>query len=256
MLTPTKKQRELLLCSLLLSIFIGLALAYPALAGEYKPLVGIPGLPSDSTRSLSGYINIVYLLTVSIGALLAFLKITIAGVKYAMSDVITDKGEAKKDIMGALFGLAILLIPFIVLNTIYGGLVNLDILGGATRVNVSTSPSGGGAVQVGSGDLENPVASSLYTTVHPRGTIQERYNFTSTPDYSTRCRNNGGNLYYGRGGDNATCIYQKPESFFPDNRVENCISAGQALLKNRSGHYGCASIPAGLSTTPFPPPGE
>jgi hypothetical protein len=88
------------------------------------------------------------MVAVGIGAILAFIKISIAGVKWSMSDVITDKSEAKKDIQGALLGLAILLIPFIVLNTIYGGLTNLNVLDSAQNVQINTqqSSSGGGGV--------------------------------------------------------------------------------------------------------------
>jgi hypothetical protein len=45
-----------------------------------------------------------------------------------MGDVITDKESAKKDIYGALFGLAILLATYVVLNTINPQLTNLNIL--------------------------------------------------------------------------------------------------------------------------------
>jgi hypothetical protein len=92
---------------------------------------------------MASYFNRLYMVAVAIGAILAFIKISIAGVKWSMSDVVTDKSSAREDIKGALLGLAILLIPFIVLNTIYDGLVRLNVLenSGAMRVNTDVPPS-------------------------------------------------------------------------------------------------------------------
>jgi hypothetical protein len=100
---------------------------------EYQPLVGLPQLDGQG-KSLSSYFNQIYIATIAVGAILAFIKISIAGVKWSMSDIVTDKSDAKKDIQGALLGLAILLIPFIVLNTIYDGLTKLNILEKAMKI--------------------------------------------------------------------------------------------------------------------------
>ncbi|RLC08256.1 MAG: hypothetical protein DRI24_23630 [Deltaproteobacteria bacterium] len=97
---------------------------------EYTPLVTLPGLSGNSGSSIPDFVNTVYKLAIALGALLGVIKIAAAGVKYSMSDVVTDKSSAKKDIMGVLLGLAILLMPFIVLNTIYPGLTDLDFTDG------------------------------------------------------------------------------------------------------------------------------
>lgn len=143
----------LFLCTLF--FFVSFSPAFGATA-QYTPLVGIPPLGSAQGTGLAAYLNRIYVVLIAIGAIIAFIKIAIAGVKWSMSDVITDKGEAKKDIQGALLGLAILLIPFIVLNTIYPGLTNLNILGGAggagVNLNTSSGPGGaGGTSQTGVG---------------------------------------------------------------------------------------------------------
>jgi hypothetical protein len=145
-------RKTFLLCSLITVFLLYLSIPFvygattpppkPTVA-DYYPLVGIPGITNLGTStSLPSYINAVYILVISIGALIGVVKIAIAGVKYSMSDIITDKGEAKKDIMGVLLGLAILLIPFIVLNTIYPGLTNLNVLSGVKKVDL-LSPSNG-----------------------------------------------------------------------------------------------------------------
>lgn len=94
----------------------------------FQPLVGIPRLTDIENASVPDYINALYILTISLAALLGVIKIAIAGVKYTMSDVVTNKASALQDIRGVLFGLALLLIPFIVLQTIYQPLTSLNIL--------------------------------------------------------------------------------------------------------------------------------
>ena len=110
---------------------------------EYVPLVGIPQLQDASSDNLAAYFNNIYLLTIALGALAAVVKIMIAGVKYSFTDIVPQKSEARHDIEGTLLGLGILLVPFIVLNTIYPQLTSLDILGGAVKMDltVSTAPT-------------------------------------------------------------------------------------------------------------------
>ncbi len=123
-----------------------------AVIPEYTPLVGLPGVTDQGAMSLPNYLNVIYLTVIGIGALVGVIKIGMAGVKYSLSDVVTNKESARHDIMGVLLGLAILLIPFIVLNTIYPKLTSLDVLNRASGLKVNLEPSraktgdGGGAV--------------------------------------------------------------------------------------------------------------
>ncbi len=93
---------------------------------DYKPMVTIPFVTGD--LSVEAYINALYLLAISVAAVMAVLKITIAGVKYMLDDVVTHKQEAKKDIYGAIFGLVIVLAAVVILNTINPQLTTFDIL--------------------------------------------------------------------------------------------------------------------------------
>lgn len=109
---------------------------------EFVPLTGLPGLRDfDKNTSIATYINAVYLTIISVGALIGVVRLAIAGVKYSLDDIVTHKQDAKDDIKGVLLGLAILLIPFIVLNTIYPGLTNIDVLNSAkdNKVDLDTS---------------------------------------------------------------------------------------------------------------------
>lgn len=111
---------------------------------EFVPLTGLPGLRNlDKNTSIATYINAVYLTIIAIGALIGVVRLAMAGVKYSLDDIVTRKQDAKDDIKGVLLGLAILLIPFIVLNTIYPGLTNLDVLSSAPKVNLNTQRTGG-----------------------------------------------------------------------------------------------------------------
>lgn len=102
---------------------------------EYKPLVGIPGVTNVNT-DFNSYINALYALSISIAALLAVIKIVIAGVKWMTTDIITSKGEAKKDIQGALLGLLVVLAAVLIITVI-----NPDILKGGLNISKSAPVS-------------------------------------------------------------------------------------------------------------------
>lgn len=94
----------------------------------YQPIVGIPGVDSNAL-STEGYVTALYKLAITVACLLALYKIIFGGVKWALSDVITTKGEAIKDIKGALLGLLIVLSAVLILNTINPNLTQLNIFG-------------------------------------------------------------------------------------------------------------------------------
>ncbi len=97
---------------------------------EFVPLVGIPYIEDNTDLTLPGYINALYVASISIAAFLAVVKIIFAGVKYMLSDVVTDKGAAKKDIRGALIGLLIVVGAVLILNTINPQLKELTFFEG------------------------------------------------------------------------------------------------------------------------------
>ena len=79
-------------------------------------MVNLPGYnPGDGFGS---FVNLVYGLAISIAALLAVVKIVIAGVKWMLSDVVTSKVEAKADIQGALLGLIIIISAVLIITVI------------------------------------------------------------------------------------------------------------------------------------------
>jgi hypothetical protein len=92
----------------------------PALVGaqsEYIPLVGVPGVEASDT-SFSSFINALYVLSIVIAGLLAVIKIVIGGVKWMLTDIVTSKADAKKDIRAALIGLMVVLGAVLILTVI------------------------------------------------------------------------------------------------------------------------------------------
>lgn len=97
-------------------------------AVKYAPLITIDGLTNSvQGESFSQYVNFLYGFSIAIAALLAVIKIIIAGVKYMLSSLPGTKGDAKTEIQGALLGLLLILGAFLILNTINPALTNTAI---------------------------------------------------------------------------------------------------------------------------------
>jgi len=104
----------LLLLPMALLVLPSIAAALPL---TYEPLVAIPGLSATGT-DLSSYVKMAYAFSISIAALLAVIKIIIAGVKWMMTDKIGSISEAKSDIQSALLGLLIIVCAVLIINII------------------------------------------------------------------------------------------------------------------------------------------
>lgn len=113
----------------------------------YEPFVVIPGFEYGTTDNLPDLINRLYIMLIVAGSVFAVVKLVLAGITWSMSDNVSKKHDVMHDIQGLFLGLAILLAPAIVLNTINSDLTNLNIL---SRF--------GGAV--GGVDLSGPAKSS------------------------------------------------------------------------------------------------
>ncbi|MAZ56308.1 hypothetical protein CL653_00760 [bacterium] len=105
-------------------------------AGEtdFVPLVGIPGLDA-SALTTGEYINTLYILAISVAAFAAVVRLIYAGVQYILSDVVTSKEQAKKDIRNSLLGLLIVIGAVTILETINPNLVQLTAFRDAPKTN-------------------------------------------------------------------------------------------------------------------------
>ncbi len=101
---------------------------------KFQPLAGIPGVTDSLT--LAGLLQNLYRLAIVIGALIAVIKITLAGFSYMSSDSIGNKSSAKDDIASSLLGLVIILATVLILETIFGT-VNFNFLQNAETVTLS-----------------------------------------------------------------------------------------------------------------------
>jgi hypothetical protein len=90
-------------------------------------LIKIPGISSALNGNFGEYVNFLYALAISVAALIAVVKIIVAGMKYMMSEVVTTKGDAKKEITSSLLGLLLILGAYIILYTINPQLTNQTI---------------------------------------------------------------------------------------------------------------------------------
>lgn len=103
--------------SFLLFVLFVLPLASAHAELRYAPIVSLPeALRGEFT--FDAFINYLYSLSISVAAMLAVVKIIIAGMKYMMSDVVTNKSEAIKDIQGALFGLLVVIGAVLIITVI------------------------------------------------------------------------------------------------------------------------------------------
>ena len=101
------------------------------LRGEFVPLVGLPGVTDESgNRSLAGYLNTLFRLTIGIGALIAVIKIIWGGIQYMSSDSFFKKAEGISDIKNALLGLLIILSTVLIIRLINPDILNLEVLQG------------------------------------------------------------------------------------------------------------------------------
>jgi hypothetical protein len=96
-----------------------------AVAPTYTMITGIPGVDPANT-DFGVFINSIYALSIAIAALLAVIKIIIAGVKWMMTDVVTSKSEARSDIEGALLGLLVVLSAVLILTIVNSQIVNFN----------------------------------------------------------------------------------------------------------------------------------
>lgn len=125
------------LLTLLTILFIAPSLA---LAQEFVPLVGVPGV-EPNTQKIDGYINALYFLSIGLAAAFAVVRIIYAGVQLMFSETPSARSDAKKSIGGALLGLILVLGAVTLLDEVNPNLKNFDIFGNAEPIKVEVPPS-------------------------------------------------------------------------------------------------------------------
>lgn len=113
-----------LLTPLLLSLPCFFLFTSVAEAVDFVPMTGFFQPASLDTEQ---FIQLLYGMAISIAALLAVIRIVYAGVQYMLTDVVTSKQKAKKDILGAILGLLIVISAVFILEIINPDLVEFPL---------------------------------------------------------------------------------------------------------------------------------
>jgi hypothetical protein len=98
------------------------------LTGEYQPLAPIDIGPTKVRTDLSGLIIDGFRIAVAVSALLAVIMIVIGGFQYMATDKVFSKGEARKRIQSAIYGLLLVMFTFLILQTINPSFVDVSAL--------------------------------------------------------------------------------------------------------------------------------
>ncbi len=112
----------------LVTLFLSLPAIMYAQDKVYSPLVDLSNAgQGNEVQTFEAYINFLYGMSIAVAALLAVIKIIIAGTKYMLSDIISDKGGAIEDIKGAILGLLLIISAVVILELINPNLIDRDI---------------------------------------------------------------------------------------------------------------------------------
>jgi hypothetical protein len=129
---------------LLLGYFVLPFIAFAAAPEtEYVPLTTIPGaFDAGKTVDPVHIIKNIYGISIGIGAILAVGMIIWAGIEYVTVESISGHSDAKDRLMGAVWGILLLLASYIILRTINVDLVNINLDLGAPTVGEKAGADG------------------------------------------------------------------------------------------------------------------
>ncbi len=109
--------------------FVSCFMFYDSAMAQYKLETGLPNIPGGQLpagQELPSYINYLFIFGLSLIAFLALAQMMVGGLTYILAAGNVAKVEDAKDtIKQALIGLGLLLVSYLLLNTINPDLVNL-----------------------------------------------------------------------------------------------------------------------------------
>lgn len=109
----------------------------------YVPLEPIPGGDAGTYNSLERYLNLMFNILLSIGAMIAVITLVLGGITFMISEVVDKRSAAKRRIQAAFIGLGLLLTCWLILNTINPNLTKFS-LPGIDQPTANGSTGGGG----------------------------------------------------------------------------------------------------------------
>ena len=139
------------------SLVVGTFLSFPifVFASTYAALqpINLPSGEPLGNANILQYLANIYTFGIAVAGGLAVIKIVYSGIKYMLSDIVTDKGEAKKSIEAAVYGLLMALGSFVFLYTLNPNLVRFNL-----NIN-QTGPMTGSGADLITGPLINSTVS-------------------------------------------------------------------------------------------------
>ena len=105
----------------------------------YSPLEPLPGLENVQDLNFAQFLGTIFKLLITAGALLAVGTLVYAGISYILSEAFETKGEAKKRMQAAIFGLIILLGAWLMLYTVNPTLLNFNLNSIGTTGSIAPS---------------------------------------------------------------------------------------------------------------------
>ncbi|MDO8522179.1 MAG: pilin [bacterium] len=117
----------------------------------------------SNDQNLVTYLNTLFTMAITVGAIIAVLRLLFAGYMYMASDVFTSKEKAKEIFREVFLGLFLLLSIFIILKQINPNLLNLDVTLAPITLP-ATAPPGAGACSVAPlSAIVDPLAQQMET---------------------------------------------------------------------------------------------
>lgn len=207
---------------------------------NYQLLVPLPDATGElkninvsGNNALGQYLNTIIRLIIGLAAVLAVVKIVIAGIQYITSELPGVKGEAKGSIMNAIIGLLVALGAWVIINTVNPAALNTNVQIAQTTIqfeseeeilptsnlfDLGSPPSGGvnlcpeGVSKINASgvifNVCNKIASNVQAMValaKSQGINLDGWGWRSqSQQIQLRIRHCGGNTQYN--------VYQKPSS--------------------------------------------
>jgi type IV secretory pathway VirB2 component (pilin) len=113
-----------------------------SLAADYVLLAPISGVHAPVGQGFAGYAQELITFIIGFAAVLAVLMIVYGGFMYMTGEAIDTKGHGKEVMLNAIYGLLLLLVSWLILNTINPQLLNLNVnLSSANAVRILTVPT-------------------------------------------------------------------------------------------------------------------
>ena len=98
-------------------------------AGEFVPIAGIPNLTegASATGGLAQFLNQLYFYLIGLAVVLAVIEIIIGGFEISTQDSVSKQSAGRKRITQAIFGLVLILSPYLVFSLINPSILNLSL---------------------------------------------------------------------------------------------------------------------------------